>query len=197
MIELSAIQCKGRHGVADTLVIGCGYLGRRVAVLWRAAGRRSATTPLAAPKSSSLGLEPVALRRKRSRQSAVAAGCAGSGLRRRLRPGGRADMRTVFVDGLANVPGRRRTRTGAVRPRLQHRRLRPARRRGGGRDGGDGTGVGIRPRGAGGGAAAPRTPAGRRGPPLRGHLRSGKADSGEGRGSRARGKPCPATRNSG
>ncbi len=45
---------------ADALVIGCGYLGRRVAARWRAAGRRVfAVTRRNADGLQALGLEPV------------------------------------------------------------------------------------------------------------------------------------------
>lgn len=92
--------------MSDTLVIGCGYLGRRVAALRRAAGRRIfATTrsPLRAEEFQRLGLQPVlcdvndpdSLRALPAAQEVV---CA-VGFDRAAG----ADMRTVFVDGLANV----------------------------------------------------------------------------------------------
>ncbi|HET6573092.1 MAG TPA: hypothetical protein VFG68_05790, partial [Fimbriiglobus sp.] len=44
----------------DALVIGCGYLGRRVAALWRDEGRRvAALTRGRAAELAALGLEPV------------------------------------------------------------------------------------------------------------------------------------------
>lgn len=45
---------------ADALVFGCGYLGRRVAARWHAAGRRvSAVTRRNAAELRALGLDPV------------------------------------------------------------------------------------------------------------------------------------------
>ncbi len=92
--------------MADLLVIGCGYLGRRVADLGRAAGQRVFATTRSPPHAAEfqrLGLEPVLCDViDPDSLLALPAGvdvvyCVGFD-----RAGG-ADMRAVFVDGLANV----------------------------------------------------------------------------------------------
>ena len=92
--------------MSDKLVIGCGYLGRRVAARWRAAGRRVfATTrsPHRAAEFQHLGLEPIlcdvldpdSLLALPEVQDVVY--CVG------LDRAAGYDMRAVYVDGLANV----------------------------------------------------------------------------------------------
>jgi nucleoside-diphosphate-sugar epimerase len=93
---------------AGKLIIGCGYLGRRVAVRWLAQGRRVfATTrsPAKATELSQLGMEPVVcdvLDRgslaKLPRVDVVLY-CIGHD-----RSTGRS-MRDVYVDGLRNMIG--------------------------------------------------------------------------------------------
>src|SRR5262245_19710432 len=92
--------------VVDALIIGCGYLGQRVARLWRGQGKSvAATTRKAQPPSafSELGLQPIVgdglkpeslsmLPRAKTVLYAV-------GLDR---TSGTA-MAAVYVDGLANV----------------------------------------------------------------------------------------------
>jgi len=92
--------------MSDKLVIGCGYLGRRVAARWRAAGLRvfAATRSRShADEFQRSGLEPVpcdvldpsslcALP-----EAPDVAYCVG------LDRTAGVDMRTVYVDGLANV----------------------------------------------------------------------------------------------
>jgi nucleoside-diphosphate-sugar epimerase len=90
----------------DKLVIGCGYLGRRVAASWRAAGHRVFATARGTGRGGELrrlGLEPVvcdvldpASLRALPAASSVCY-CVGFD-----RAAGRT-MRQVYVDGLANV----------------------------------------------------------------------------------------------
>jgi nucleoside-diphosphate-sugar epimerase len=102
--------------VADKLVIGCGFLGRRVAALWRAQGHRVwATTrkPERAAEWRRLGLEPVlcdvcdapSLRSLPPAETVVY--CVGLD-----RTAGRP-MRAVYVEGLANVLDELRARPAA------------------------------------------------------------------------------------
>lgn len=91
--------------MSDKLVIGCGYLGRRVAARWRAAGHRVfATTrsPARADEFQRLGLEPVLCDvldpgSLRALPDADTAYCVG------LDRAAGVDMHTVYVDGLANM----------------------------------------------------------------------------------------------
>jgi nucleoside-diphosphate-sugar epimerase len=88
----------------DCLVVGCGYLGRRVAARWLAAGRRvAALTRRNAAELAAFGVEPVvgdvldpaSLRNLRAAPTVLYA----VGLDRSAgRP-----MREVYVGGLANV----------------------------------------------------------------------------------------------
>ena len=92
--------------MSDVLVVGCGYLGRRVAAQQLAAGRRVfATTrsPHRAEEFQRLGLEPVHCDVLEPDSLIVLPAatdivyCVGFD---RM---ARRDMRTVYVDGLANV----------------------------------------------------------------------------------------------
>ena len=92
--------------MSDKLVIGCGYLGRRVAARWRAAGSRvfAATRSRGhADEFQRSGLEPVicdVLDHSSLRalpDATVVVYCVG------LDRTAGVDMRTVYVDGLANV----------------------------------------------------------------------------------------------
>ena len=96
----------GELGGAGKLVVGCGYLGRRVAERWRAEGHRVfATTrrPERAAELRAAGLEPVVcdVLAPDSLRALPDAGavvyCVG------LDRSAGAPMRTVYVDGLANV----------------------------------------------------------------------------------------------
>jgi nucleoside-diphosphate-sugar epimerase len=90
----------------DLLVVGCGYLGKRVAALWRAQGHRVfATTRGRAEELRGLGLEPVvcdlvsgAGLQGLPRAEAVAY-CVG------FDRGPGVTMRDVYVRGLENVLG--------------------------------------------------------------------------------------------
>ncbi len=86
-----------------TLIVGCGYLGRRVAALRRAAGRTvygTTRTPAGAAELAGLGIEPV-LANVLELDSLPAAEevvhCVG------YDRGAGASMRSVYVDGLAAV----------------------------------------------------------------------------------------------
>src|SRR5918994_7024885 len=88
----------------DALVIGCGYLGRRVAALWRDSGRRvAALTRGRTAELAALGLEPVvgdvlvpdSLRRLPEVSTVLYAVSLD-------RSSGRS-MREVYVTGLGNV----------------------------------------------------------------------------------------------
>jgi nucleoside-diphosphate-sugar epimerase len=86
------------------LIVGCGYLGRRVASRWLAAGRRVvALTRHNADKLADLGIEPVVgdVLDPSSLRALPAAGTLlyAVGLDR----GAGKSMREVYVDGLANV----------------------------------------------------------------------------------------------
>ena len=92
--------------MADKLILGCGYLGRRVAALWCAQGHRVFATTRRAERFDelqSLGCEPVlcdVLDRDSLRQLPAAEtllSCVG------VDRGARHSMRRVYVDGLANV----------------------------------------------------------------------------------------------
>lgn len=90
----------------DKLVIGCGYLGRRVAALWRKQGHRVFATTRSAGRAEELhryGLEPVVCDvLDPASLAALPAACTvfyGVGFDRTA---GRS-MRDVYVDGLANV----------------------------------------------------------------------------------------------
>lgn len=88
------------------LIIGCGYLGRRVAALWRGQGRRVLATtrrPGGPPFFAELGIEPItcdildpiSLKNLPAVQTVLyAVGFDRSS---------GASMRAVYVDGLANV----------------------------------------------------------------------------------------------
>jgi nucleoside-diphosphate-sugar epimerase len=89
---------------ADALILGCGYLGRRVAARWVAAGRRlAALTRRNAAALAALGVEPIpgdifdpeSLRRIPAARAVLYAVATDRG-------SGRA-MREVYVDGLAHV----------------------------------------------------------------------------------------------
>ncbi len=105
--------------MSDKLVLGCGYLGRRVAAAWRARGRRVfATTraPARAPELRGLGLEPVvcdvldldSLHALPEAETLVY--CVG------LDRAAGVPMRTVYVDGLAHVLAELGRRPPAARP---------------------------------------------------------------------------------
>jgi nucleoside-diphosphate-sugar epimerase len=85
------------------LVIGCGYLGLRVARLWRDAGERVFVTSRKAERRERLraeGFEPVAfdvLEPSALPEALAAVTCVG------LDRAGGADMRRVYVEGLANT----------------------------------------------------------------------------------------------
>lgn len=85
------------------LIIGCGYLGRRVAGLWRRQGRRVLATtrrPDTARELRQLGLEPILCDVLDPPQlPAVDVVCYAVALDR----GSGATMRSVYVDGLARV----------------------------------------------------------------------------------------------
>jgi nucleoside-diphosphate-sugar epimerase len=89
---------------ADALIVGCGYLGRRVAAKWRAAGRRVfAVTRRNAAELRALGLDPIVADVTEPttltplpRTSTVLYAVGMD------RSAGRS-MRDVYVDGLANV----------------------------------------------------------------------------------------------
>src|SRR5262249_43652078 len=89
----------------DKLVVGCGYLGRRVAALWRAAGHRVFATTRGerrADELRGLGVEPVVCDVLDTARLALPAAdgvayCVGFD-----RTAG-ATMRAVYVGGLANV----------------------------------------------------------------------------------------------
>ena len=89
---------------APRLIFGCGYLGRRVASLWRASGHRvAALTRRNADALSALGVEPITgdVLDRDSLQSLPVASTVlyAVGLDRSA---GRS-MREVYVGGLANV----------------------------------------------------------------------------------------------
>ena len=88
----------------ECLIIGCGYLGRRVATRWAAAGRRvAALTRRNADTLRNLGVEPVvgdvldpaSLRRLPAAATVLHAVATD-------RASGRS-MREVYVEGLRNV----------------------------------------------------------------------------------------------
>lgn len=90
----------------DALILGCGYLGRRVAARWVAAGRRvAALTRRNADTLAALGVEPVAgdifdpdrLRRLPAARTVLYAVATD-------RTSGKT-MREVYVDGLGHVLG--------------------------------------------------------------------------------------------
>jgi nucleoside-diphosphate-sugar epimerase len=104
-------------GQSGVLVVGCGYLGRRVAERWRAEGRRVfATTrrPERAAELAERGLEPVVcdVLRPDSLRALPAADtvvyCVG------LDRAAGVPMRVVYVDGLANVLGELAGRQGGA-----------------------------------------------------------------------------------
>lgn len=86
-----------------TLIVGCGYLGRRVAALRRATGRTvygTTRTPAGAAELAALGIEPVVadvldLASLPAAEEVVY--CVG------YDRGAGASMRSVYVDGLAAV----------------------------------------------------------------------------------------------
>jgi len=91
---------------ADALIVGCGYLGRRVAARWVAAGRRvAALTRGNAAALAALGVEPVvgdvldpdSLRDLPAAVTVLYAVGMDRGQGR--------SMREVYVDGLAHVLG--------------------------------------------------------------------------------------------
>jgi len=91
---------------ADALIVGCGYLGRRVAARWVAAGRRvAALTRGNAAALAALGVEPVVgdvLDPDSLRDLPAAATVLYAvGMDR----GQGRSMREVYVDGLAHVLG--------------------------------------------------------------------------------------------
>jgi nucleoside-diphosphate-sugar epimerase len=90
----------------DKLIIGCGYLGRRVAALWQGQGHRVFATTRSAARAEelrALGLEPVIcdVLDPASLRSLPAVGtvlyCVG------LDRAAGKPMRQVYLDGLANV----------------------------------------------------------------------------------------------
>jgi nucleoside-diphosphate-sugar epimerase len=92
--------------MSDVLVVGCGYLGRRVAALCRAQGREVAVTTRrseGADEFRGLGLEPVVCdvldpeSLKKLPTAGTTVYCVGFD-----RSAGRS-MRQVYVDGLRNV----------------------------------------------------------------------------------------------
>lgn len=92
------------HPDLPALVVGCGYLGRRVALAWRDAGRRVlALTRGRAEALSALGLEPIVgdVLDPKSLANLPEVGPVlyAVGMDRKA---GRS-MREVYVDGLANV----------------------------------------------------------------------------------------------
>ena len=91
--------------MSDKLVIGCGYLGRRVAARRRPPAIASSPRRAPPPRRGIPTPRPRtrSLRRTRSRQSAGAAGRGGRGLLRRPRPGGRRG----HAHGVRGRPGER------------------------------------------------------------------------------------------
>jgi nucleoside-diphosphate-sugar epimerase len=92
--------------MADKLILGCGYLGRRVAALWRAQGHRVFATTRQAARGDelrALGCEPLlcdVLDRDSLRHlPAVETLLYCVGLDRAVEQ----SMRRVYVEGLANV----------------------------------------------------------------------------------------------
>src|SRR5438067_673076 len=89
------------------LIIGCGYLGRRVAALWRDAGLRVLATTRSTQRADdlrALGVEPIVCDVTRPetltalpRSVDAVVHCVG--FDRAAGP----SMRTVYVDGLGNV----------------------------------------------------------------------------------------------
>lgn len=92
--------------MADKLVIGCGYLGRRIAACWRAEGHRVfATTrsPTHADEWRALGLEPVVSDVLDPGSLAALPGVESVAYCVALDRTAAVSMRQVYVDGLANV----------------------------------------------------------------------------------------------
>src|SRR5436190_20067927 len=90
----------------DKLVIGCGYLGQRVAALWRAQGQRVFAAPRSAGRAAAMraaGLEPILcdVLDRGSLQALPAVTSVFHGIARDRSAG--HSMREVYVDGLANV----------------------------------------------------------------------------------------------
>jgi nucleoside-diphosphate-sugar epimerase len=92
--------------MTDKLILGCGYLGRRVVPLWRARGHRVFATTRTAARGDelrSLGAEPLVcdvLDRDSLRQLPAVETilyCVG------LDRSAKVPMRRVYVEGLANV----------------------------------------------------------------------------------------------
>jgi nucleoside-diphosphate-sugar epimerase len=88
----------------NKLIVGCGYLGRRVAALWRAQGDRVfATTRRRASELRDLGIEPVVCdvlepgSLRNLPEAATVVHCVG------LDRTSGASMREVYVRGLDNV----------------------------------------------------------------------------------------------
>ena len=110
------------------LVIGCGYLGSRVARRWRDAGEDVLVTTRKPERFAELqgeGFRPVLFDvlapGELPRVDAVLYSVGYD------RSAGAA-MRRVYVEGLCRRAGGA-AGPAALRPRLQHRRLRPERRR--------------------------------------------------------------------
>src|SRR5262249_54229847 len=92
--------------LADKLILGCGYLGRHVAALWRARGHRVMATTRTKARGDelcALGAEPLVcdvLDRTSLRQlPSVESILYSVGLDRSAKQ----PMRRVYVEGLANV----------------------------------------------------------------------------------------------
>src|SRR4051794_15310888 len=93
----------GRESLMDKLIIGCGYLGQRVAPLWQKQGHRVLATTRSLERWSAAGIQPIqcdvldpaSLRRLPQADTVLYA----IGFDR----SSGASMRAVYVDGLAHV----------------------------------------------------------------------------------------------
>lgn len=91
--------------MADKLIIGCGYLGKRIAARWRAQNHRVFATTRSAARASELisrGIEPIICdvldpTSVRLPQVESIVHCIG------LDASAGVSMRSLYVDGLANV----------------------------------------------------------------------------------------------
>jgi nucleoside-diphosphate-sugar epimerase len=93
----------------DKLIVGCGYLGRRVATLWRAAGHRVFATTRSerrADELRGLGVEPVVCDVLDPGSLAALPAADGVVYCVGFDRGAGAAMRDVYVGGLGNVLGR-------------------------------------------------------------------------------------------
>jgi nucleoside-diphosphate-sugar epimerase len=103
---LNVVRRKEASIMADKLVIGCGYLGQRIAARWRAQGHRTFATTRSAAKADEwrrVGLEPIVCdvldpgSLDTLPKAASFACCIGFD-----RTSG-VSMRRLYVDGLANI----------------------------------------------------------------------------------------------